>query len=423
MDKGGCRHMAKGYARLRGKNKWQLEVDLGSYVDPSTGKRKRNKKYRTVTAKNQKEADKELIRFVYEVTGDGYYEPEKMNFVDFIEKEWWPKFAEKNLADTTLNVYRYYLKSRIIPAFKYLRIEQIQTKHIIDFLDNLSEEGMRQDKHKDEEGNMVIKDGKLSGATIEYYYRILKSIFKFAKKIKIIKDNPMDDVDKPKVENKKVEVYTLEEAVRILECLENELLHWQIIIKLAITTGMRRSELFGLEFKHFDFNKRIVHVEQALTYTKEKGYQIHEIKKGNGAANKRDIVISESLIPDIKKLQLQRKKERLAAKELWMDGKYNFLLADETGKPFNPSSMKNWWKRFIERHNLKYINIHALRHTSATLLINEGVHAKIISERLGHANIKTTMNIYGHALRQADELATAKLDAALDLNKKVEKRS
>lgn len=79
--------------------------------------------------------------------------------------------------------------------------------------------------------------------------------------------------------------------------------------------------------------------------------------------------------------------------------------------------MKNWWKRFIERHNLKYINIHALRHTSATLLINQGVHAKIISERLGHSDIKTTMNVYGHALRQADALATEKLDAVLLPNK------
>src|SRR5699024_5749168 len=75
--------------------------------------------------------------------------------------------------------------------------------------------------------------------------------------------------------------------------------------------------------------------------------------------------------------------------------------------------LKNWWTRFIKRHKLKYINIHALRHTSATLLINQGVHAKIISERLGHSDIKTTMNIYGHALKQADEIATQKLDNAL----------
>ncbi len=75
--------------------------------------------------------------------------------------------------------------------------------------------------------------------------------------------------------------------------------------------------------------------------------------------------------------------------------------------------MKNWWERFIRCHELKYINIHALRHTSATLLINEGVHAKMISERLGHSDITTTMNVYEHALKQADVHATAKLDDTL----------
>jgi len=396
--------MARGHVRYRGKNKWQLEVDLGSYIDPKTGKRKRHKKYKTITTKSPRKAELELARFVAEVTSDNYFEPEKMNFVDFVQKEWLPKCGKERLSHTTLDVYIRLLERRILPAFRYLRLDQVKPKHIVDFLHNLREDDMRLDGKK----------GKLSEASIEYHYRILNNIFNFAVELQLLKESPLKTVTPPKREHKKVEVYTLEEASRLIECLEEEPLHWQIIIKLAITTGMRRSELLGLEFKHFDYDNRIVHVEQALTYTKDAGYQIHDIKKGNGAANKRDIVVSDSLIPDIKKLELQRKKERLAApKPLWENGKYNFLLAHENGKPYNPSSIKNWWQRFIKRHNLKYINIHALRHTSATLLINEGVHPKIISERLGHADIKTTMNVYGHALRQADELATAKLDAAL----------
>lgn len=401
--------MARGHVRQRGKDTWQLEVDLGYYIDPKTGKKKRHKKYKTIKTKSQRQAELELARFVTEVTGEGYFEPEKMNFVDFVQKEWWPKWVEKNLAHTTQDVYRRYLDARILPAFQFLRMDQVRPMHIMDFLDNLSEEGLRLDKEK----------GKLSGATIEYHHRILKSIFRFAVKMQIIKDNPMDGIDKPKFENKKIEVYTQEEASALLECLEEEPLHWRIIIKLAITAGLRRSELLGLEFKHFDLENRVLHVEQAVTYTKEEGYKVHPIKKGESRARQRDIVISEFIISDIKKLQLERKKERLAnADRLWEGGKYNFLLCDETGKPYNPRTIQRWWERFIKRHNLKYINIHALRHTSATLLINAGVHAKIISERLGHADITTTMNIYGHALRQADAKATEILDSALFQNKK-----
>lgn len=400
--------MAKGHMRDRGNGKWQLEVDLGSYTDPKTGKRKRHKKYKTIKVNGKREAEKILTRFVAEVTDDEYYEPEKMNFVDFVRKEWLPKHARKHLSSTTLSTHITYLELRILPVFQHLRLDQIKPKHIIDFIDNLQDEGMHRN------------GGKLSSSTVFYHYRVLNNIFNFAKELRLIKESPLQGIKKPKVEYKEVEVYTVEEASQLIKALETEthVPHWQIIIKLAITTGMRRSELFGLEFKHFDYDKGILQIKQALTYSKYDGYSIHEIKKGNRSARKREVYVSDAIIEQVKKLEHQRKKERLASAKLWEAGKYNFLLCDENGKPFNPASMKNWWTRFLKRHKLKYINIHALRHTSATLLINEGVHAKIISQRLGHSDISTTMNIYGHAIEEADKLATEKLDNALLGNNK-----
>lgn len=406
--------MARGHARHRGKNKWQLEVDLGSYVDPKTGKKKRNRKYKTVTAKNQKEANTKLAEFVTELTSGSYFESENINFVDFVTDHWLPKCATKRLAHTTLQSYIDYLELRILPAFQYFKLDQIKPIHIIDFLDNLKEDGMRLDGKK----------GKLSDSSIYHHYRILNNIFNFAVEIKFLKESPLNGVQKPSVEYDESDVYDDEEAYKLIQCLETEtdVPHWQIIVKLAITTGMRRSELFGLEFKHIDYENKIIKVRQALTYSTREGYKVHEIKKGSRSARQRDIVLSDALIEPIKKLELQRKKERLACKkeDLWMGGKYNFILSDEKGKPYNPSSMKNWWVRFLKRHKLRYIKIHALRHTSATLLINQGVHPKIISERLGHSDIKTTMNVYGHALRKADKLATEKLDNVLFKNSRTQ---
>lgn len=395
--------MAKGHARHRGGNRWQLEVDLGSYVDPETGKRKRNRKYKTIRAKGQREANLELARFVAKVSDDNYYEPEKVNFVDFVKNDWLP-IAKDRLSHTTLEVYLTHLNLRILPAFQRLRIDQVRPKHIIDFLRNLKEDGMRMDG----------KPGKLSHATIRNNHRTLNNIFNYAKEIKLIKESPLEGVQPPREEHKEIEVYTLEETIKLLTALEKEtdVPHWQIIIKLAITTGMRRSELFGLEFKHIDLDSKTIKIEQALTYTTNQGYQVHPIKKA-GKVISRIVSLSSNLVNPIKKLKLIRKKERLASHKLWKDGKYNFLLADQNGKPYNPWSMQNWWRRFIKRHGLRYVNIHALRHTSATLLINEGVHPKIISERLGHSNIDTTMDIYGHALREADEMSTKLLDEAL----------
>jgi len=413
--------MAKGHARPRKNGKWQLEVDLGSYVDLKTGKKKRKRKYKTITAKGQRDADKQLIQFVAEVTGDGYYEPEKMNFVDFVYNEWLPKHAEKELSHTTLSTHLRYLELRIVPAFQHFRLDQVEAKHIVSFLENLEEAGMRLDKKKNEKGELVNKKGKLSGSTIVYHYRILNSIFKYAaEKRKLIEENPVKEVDKPKFEYEEVEVYDLEKTQKLFDCLETELLHWQIAIKIAVLAGPRRSELFAIDLvKDIDEETRVLNIRNALTYSKEKGLQLDKIKKGSRRSKMRKIVLPESLMEPIKKLRLIRQKEMMAfnKKDRWGNGDHCFLLAHEDGKPYNPTSIQRWWERFIKRHDLEYINIHALRHTSATLLINEGVHAKTISERLGHADIQITMNTYGHALQQADEIATDKLDKAISKRK------
>ncbi|MFD1206688.1 tyrosine-type recombinase/integrase [Sporosarcina contaminans] len=393
-----------GHARQRGKGKWQLEVDLGHYIDPKTGKKKRNKKYKTITAKGQREAELELARFITEVKGDDHFEGRKINFVEFVQKEWFPKSVMRNLSHTTIAKYVNYTENRILPAFQYLRVDQVQPQHIIDFLHNLGEEGMRLDDKK----------GKLADTTIYYHYRILKGIFNYAVSSRIIESSPMDGIDRPKVKKSKVDVYDDDEAAAVVEALESELLHWRVAIKLLITTGMRRSELMGLDLdKHINYEEGIVHVEQALTYTKEEGYQIHDIKKGNGSESegKRDIYLSNIVIDDLKVLREQKMEERSVYETLWRDGKHNLILSHPNGEPYSPSSVRTWWVRFLERHELRYIKPHALRHTSATILINQGVHPKTISERLGHSDIKITMNTYGHALRKADKAATDKFDS------------
>ncbi|MCK0472520.1 tyrosine recombinase XerC [Halalkalibacter sp. APA_J-10(15)] len=354
--------MATGSYRHRGQNKWQLEVDLGYVIDPHTKKKKRKKKYKTITAKGSREVEKELITFVAEVTDEGYIEPEKISFENFVKKQWLPKFARKKLAGTTSDTYILHLEKRILPAFQLFQLYQIKPIHIIDFLHNLSEEGMRQDG----------KQGSLSSATIFYHYRILKSIFKFAVKCKLIKESPLEGVEKPKVTGKEINVYDDEQVIELMRCLENELLHWQIAIKIAISTGLRRSELLGLEWKHIDTNEGLIMIRQKVTYTKEKGYFIDV--ELSSKEKKRNLSLPKSLIKPLEKLRAIRGKERLAVDELWDKDRF-FIFANENGKPYHPRSINRFWERFLNKNDLPYINFHALRHTSASLLINEGVHA------------------------------------------------
>lgn len=397
--------MTRGHARSRGNGKWQLEVDIGKKV----GGKGRNKKYRTVTAKSEKEAQAKLAVFVNEVKQGGYFEPEDIGFVDFVHNRWMPDYASRQLADTTLEGYVFCLNNRILPAFQHFKLKEISQRHIIDFINNLSEDGMRLD------GN----EGKLSSSQIRFHYRVLKNIIEYAIKIRFLKDDPFEGVDKPPEEYKEIEPYSLEETAKLFDALEKEKqdnLHWYIAIRLAVLKGMRRSELFGLDLeKHIDIPNNVIRVRQALTYTKERGYSVYTIKKGSRRAKRRDISLAKSMVQPLEKMTLIRKKEKMAfgKNELWERGDHLLLLSQPNGKPFNPDSMRGWWERFIKRHKLRYINIHALRHTMVNLLIELDTPLAAISKRAGHSGIGITSDTYGHRIESVDEMATNKLDEAL----------
>lgn len=106
------------------------------------------------------------------------------------------------------------------------------------------------------------------------------------------------------------------------------------------------------------------------------------------------------------------KKEKLKLIDKWQGGDHTFLFCNAFGIPYYPKTLGDQWRAFHKRNpHLRYIRLHDLRHTSATLLINQGVHAKIISSRLGHSNIGTTMNFYGHVIHSADQAAASKFDS------------
>ncbi|MED4599612.1 site-specific integrase [Paenibacillus validus] len=110
--------------------------------------------------------------------------------------------------------------------------------------------------------------------------------------------------------------------------------------------------------------------------------------------------------------QRYQSEERKAIED-WQGGEHLFIFAHPDGKAFHHERPYLWFRAFLKKNKLRYIRFHDLRHTAATLLINKGVHAKVISERLGHGNITTTMNIYGHALQEADKDAANKVSDIL----------
>jgi integrase len=383
----------------RSANSYRLIVEVGYNADG-----KRVKKSKTVRVSTKREAQKELAKFITEVEAGEYISPEKMAFATFVA-EWREKYAKKHLEKSTLKTYEHQLKNHITPVFGHLRLDQVKPIQVVSFIEGLEQNGSRKDG----------KEGGLSPSSIRYVHRVLKDIFERAVEWRIIKENPVSAVKRPKLDQKQVEVYSEEEAMQLFAALEGESIHWRIMITLALTTGMRRGELLALEWPCVDLEQGTIDVKQSLSYVNKENI-IKEPKTKNSI---RKVSIPSSLIPELKEYYLYRRKERLKAGDLWEGGDHFFVFSSWKGKPFYHTVPGNWLRRFIKRNHLKPIRFHDLRHTSATLLINQGVHAKIIAERLGHADIRTTMNIYGHALQTADQAAANKFDALLNARKQV----
>ena len=374
-----------GSIQRRGENSYLLTVSRGFDLDG-----KRIRKTRTVKASGKTEARELLAEFITEIRQGEYIAPSHTKLKDYVPI--WRKERENRVSPATLETYNYVLNARILPRLGHLKLEDIKHIHITKYLDELKEKG-------------------LSSSTIMKNIEVLNSVFKLAVTNEIIKSNPVDKVAKPSITYKAGDVYNSDEIKRLFMLLnEEENKQMVLFIKMALVTGMRRGEMLALQWDDVDFAKNTIHVRHSLSYTKERGYFLTQPKTKNSV---RKIAPPKKFMAELKKHIHKKKIERMEAKELWEGGKYKFVFSSDLGKPYHLDAPNRWWNRFHERIDkklkerneppLKRIRLHDLRHTAATNLINKGANKHSISKRLGHSNIQTTLNIYGHYLEEADQ--------------------
>ena len=396
----------KGSLEKRGDNTWRLVASCGMKGDKQIKKRKtvtvkvacgqKSCKGCTRTARCQarREAEKLLAEFVLEIEKGMFIEPGKLTFADFVER-WLKDYAESNLAPKTLFHYKKMLDSRILPAMGHLKIEQIKPTHLLEFYANLQEEGIRNDG----------RPGTLSAKTILKHHRIISSILNDAVQWQVLASNPASRVKPPKTTKKQAACYDEEQVAKLMEALENEQLKYKTLIYLAIFTGCRRGELMGLEWQDIDFNKGTLEIRQASQYLPGQG----TFTKGpKNESSERLMALPASIMTLLKQYKTYQAAERLKVGDLWKGS--DRLFATWDGQPMHPDTISKWFPKFLKRHGLPPLPFHGLRHTAATMLINQGLPAKSISGRLGHADIGTTYNIYGHYLKSADREAADRLE-------------
>ncbi len=178
-------------------------------------------------------------------------------------------------------------------------------------------------------------------------------------------------------------------------------------VVLAVSTGMRRGEILALRWADIDFGSNQLSVSRSLELT-TKGLNF---KTPKTAKSRRRIALPQVITRMLSALKVSQAAEKLRLGPAWQDNDLVFPRRD--GTPWRPDSFSSQFSALVRYHKLPHVRFHDLRHTHATQLLKQGVHPKIVSERLGHSNIAITLDTYSHVLPGMQESAIEALDASL----------
>jgi integrase len=184
----------------------------------------------------------------------------------------------------------------------------------------------------------------------------------------------------------------------------------QVPAMLALFTGMRVGEVLGLRWNRVDLERKVIHVVEAVEYTKASGLRF---KPPKTAASRRDITLPAILVDclrDHRRAQLELRMQ-LGAGRMPDDA---FLFTDIEGNVPTPNSVSAAWHDAAAGLGVPGVTFHGLRHTHASQLIDSGVDIVTISKRLGHADPAITLKVYAHMFRQDDSKASAAIDAVFN---------
>lgn len=347
-------------------------------VRDNQGKRVTFKK-RGFTTKG--EATKAEIAAKNEVLKGSINKPTSMTFGDYLN-DWLRN--RRDLRDVTKKGYTTLIEKHIIPEVGRVKLVNINAMTIESLLSAIEEKGLSESFNKN-------------------VFKIIHKALSDAERKQMIPRNPAALISKPKVSKKEMAHWSPDEARDFLAVIADHRL--AIVFVLALHCGMRQGEILGLRMSDIDLQKKMLYIRNILNFKRE-------LQVGTKtAAGTRSISISAFVVEAIHNRLLIIESEKLNSV-----GKYNdegFLICTKNGRPLPKHDCHKLWNRLLDKHGMRKIRFHDLRHTCASLLLSLGIHPKIVQERLGHTSYKITMDLYSHLMPNMQSDASDALENLL----------
>jgi len=375
------RRNGRGCIVKRYQSSYSIKVSLGK---DNAGKYK----YLWQTVKGSKtDAQKRLTELLNQIDNGTLAHP-KGTVGEFIE-QWLRDYAKPNLSPTTYLGYKNIYSSGIAPALGNMPLKDLRPDHIQEYM------------------RAKLSTGA-SNTTVRHHLTFLHSVLEKAVKWQLLTRNPVDAINMPKIVKHEMKILDRQQAERIFMEVKNTL--YYPIYKVALYTGIRQSELLALQWKDVDLDMAELSISKGSHRLAGGKYVITPPKT---AKSKRKIALS----PDtciVLRQHLNNQKDQCS--KLGVEFTNDRLLFCEfDGKPIKPNTVSQYWIRLLKRLNYPSIRFHDIRHTMASWMLIQGVNPKIVQERLGHASISTTLDIYSHVTPGMQRQAADGFDKLLNV--------
>ena len=295
---------------------------------------------------------------------------------------WLEEVVKLTKGARTYEVYAYHVRCHILPTLGRVRLDRLTT----DQLQRLY---------------AVLLTSGLATKTVHNVHGVLSSALNDAAEWQLVAVNVASRAKPPKVARREITPLSAEQVRRLWAAAQGT--RWAPLLLITAGTGLRQGEVLGLKWGDIDFERRTLTVRRQL--------QRDKTFKEPKANSRRPLDLTPSEVADLREHRAAQDALRLARGTGWEA--HDLIFCTGQGRPLNWRNVTREYKKFLQRAGLPDIRFHDLRHSNATILAAAGVPLKVIQERLGHADITTTLGFYGHVTPAMGQEAARKLEDLL----------